>query len=287
MSKHFDFDLTKTLFISDLDGTLVGKGAEFPANLNLPNRINALTQRGVRLTYATARTIQTVRDILAGIHFTAPVALMNGVVIRDMNKGEYINAEYLTEKAVISLLTEMKKHGLIPFIYALHNGELSTSHIDGLNPYMTRFMEHRIQKYNKPFTRLARIEDAVCGDRSVIYVVMMDTYEKLLPVKELVDATPPLNCAFYKDSYETDIWYLEIFSANASKGAAVQRIRTITGAEKLVVFGDNRNDLPMFEASDFACAVENAPDEVKAAADLVIGSVDIGGVVEFLENLLL
>lgn len=285
MSKHLDFDLTKTLFISDLDGTLVGKGAEFPEKLDIPKRINALVNRGIRLTYATARTIQTVRDILAGIPFTAPVALMNGVVIRDMDKGEYLNAEYLTEDAVISLLTEMKKYGLIPFIYSLHNGELSTSHIDGLNPYMTAFMEHRIQKYNKPFTCLNRIEEAVCGDRSVIYVVMMDTYESLLPVKKLVDATPLLNCAFYKDSYETDIWYLEIFSANASKGSAVRWIKRMTGAETLVVFGDNRNDLPMFEASDFACAVENAPDEVKAAADLVIGSVDIGGVVGFLEKL--
>lgn len=285
MGKSFDFDVTKTLFISDLDGTLVGKGAEFPENLDIPKRINALSDRGIRLTYATARTIQTVRDILAGITFTAPVALMNGVVIRDMDKGEYINAEYMTEAAVISLLTEMKKHGLIPFIYALRDGELSTSHIDGLNPYMTDFMEHRIRKYNKPFTRLDRIEDAVRGDRSVIYVVMMDSHDKLLPVKELVDSNPVLNCAFYKDSYETDIWYLEIFSAAASKGAAVQRIKEISGAETLVVFGDNRNDLPMFAASDFACAVSNAPDEVKDAADLVIGSVDLGGVVEFLEKL--
>ena len=83
------FDLNKTLFVSDLDGTLLGAGAVFPEGLNLVDRINGLVGRGVNFTYATARTIQSVKDILCGIPFPSPVALMNGVVIRDMNRGEY------------------------------------------------------------------------------------------------------------------------------------------------------------------------------------------------------
>jgi hypothetical protein len=39
----------------------------------------------------------------------------------------------------------------------------------------------------------------------------------------------------------------------------------------VVVFGDNLNDLPMMEVADYAVAVDNAFDEVKAAADMVIG----------------
>ncbi len=279
------FNLEKTLFISDLDGTLLGKGAAFPEGFNLRTRINELTKKGLRLTYATARTIQTVKDILADITFTAPVALMNGVVIRDMNRGEYINAEYMTKETVLSLLSEMKEHHLSPFVYTLRNGELATSHIEGLNPFMTAFRDERIQKYNKPFTVIDRVEDTAKDDRSVIYVVMMDTYEALAEMYSLIRKNPALQCAFYKDSYAPGIWYLEVFSANASKGAAVRRIKEITGAEKLVVFGDNTNDLPMFAESDFSCAVSNASDEVKASADLVIGSAEEGGVINFLENL--
>ncbi len=285
MEQICDFDLTKTLFISDLDGTLLGKGATFPDGLRLQSRINTLTQKGIRLTYATARTIQTVKDILADICFTAPVALMNGVLIRDMNRGEYLNAEYMKEETVLSLLSEMKEHGLSPFVYTLRDGALATSHIDGLNPFMTAFRDERIRKYNKPFTTIDRIENAVTGDRSAIYVVMMDTYEALSEMHRLIQKNPSLQCAFYKDSYAPGIWYLEIFSAKASKGAAVRHIKELTGAEKLVVFGDNSNDLPMFAESDFCCAVENASEEVKAAADLVIGSAESGGVIDFIEKL--
>ncbi len=285
MKRSFDFDLKNTLFISDLDGTLLGKDAAFPEKLDIPRRINALVNSGIRLTYATARTIRSVKDILTGVPFIAPVALMNGVVIRDMNRGEYLNAEYLGEETVLNLLAEMKAHGLSPFVYALHDGELSTSHIDGLNPFMAAFREERIRKYNKPFTTIHHIEDAVKGDRSVIYVVMMDTYEVLSEIHSIVEGNPLLKSAFYKDSYAPGIWYLEIFSANASKGAAVRRIKALTGAEKLVVFGDNSNDLPMFRESDFACAVANASEEVREEADLVIGSAESGGVIDFLESL--
>ncbi len=279
-----DLSLGTTLFVSDLDGTLLGEGAVFPHGLDLVRRINALTERGVRLTYATARTIQTVRDILSGIRISAPVALMNGVLIRDMTEKRYLSAEYLTVPSARNILETMEEMGIAPFIYALRDGELSTSYTDRINPYMRSFMEERIRKYNKPFTRLERLSDGVTGEETVIYIVMIDSYATLLPVYRIIEADPTLRCAFYRDSYETDIWYLEVFSAKASKGEAIRHLRRMTGAETVVAFGDNRNDLPMFAESDIAIAVANAPEEVKGAADLVIGGVDEGGVVSFLEE---
>ncbi len=280
-----DFDLSKTLFVSDLDGTLLGEGAVFPRALALPRRINALVERGVRLTYATARTIQTVKDILAGIRFTAPVALMNGVLIRDMAAGEYLNAEYLDVSAARAVLDAMERESLFPFIYALRGGALSTAYTEGLNPYMRRFMEERIRRYNKPFTPIERLSDGVTREGEVIYLVMMESYEALLPIYRIIEADSRLKCAFYRDSYEPEVWYLEVFSANASKGAAIRHLKRMTGAETVVVFGDNGNDLPMFRESDFCCAVANAADDVRAAADLVIGGTEEGGVVAFLEQL--
>ncbi len=280
------FDLATTLFVSDLDGTLLGEGAMFPPGLDVPRRLNALTEQGLRLTYATARTIQTVKDILAEIRFpamAAPVALMNGVLIRDMGAGRYLNAEYLTAASARFILGEMETRGLFPFIYALRGDELSTSYTDGVNPHMRTFMERRIQKYRKPFTHLERLSDGVKGEGNVIYIVMMESYETLLPIYRIIENDTRLKCAFYKDSYEPEVWYLEVFSAKASKGAAIGHLKRMTGASAVVAIGDNRNDLPMFRESDFSVAVSNGAEEVKTRADLVIGSAEDGGVADFLE----
>ena len=79
------FDPAETLFVSDLDGTLLTPESTLPTGAVA--KIRALTERGVRLTYATARTIRSAAFILAGVPYTAPVSLMNGTFLRDMDRG--------------------------------------------------------------------------------------------------------------------------------------------------------------------------------------------------------
>ena len=62
------------------------------------------------------------------------------------------------------------------------------------------------------------------------------------------------------------------------------QLKEITGADEIVCFGDSDNDLPMFEVADRCYAVENAADEVKAAADGIIPSNDNYGVPLFIER---
>jgi hypothetical protein len=55
-------------------------------------------------------------------------------------------------------------------------------------------------------------------------------------------------------------------------------------ADRLTVFGDNLNDLPMMAVADVAVAVENALPEVKKAADIVIGTNQSDAVALYLEQ---
>ena len=52
----------------------------------------------------------------------------------------------------------------------------------------------------------------------------------------------------------------------------------------IVAFGDEINDLPLFESSDYAVAVANAAQEVKAAADSLTGSNINHGVLEWISK---
>ena len=83
-------NIRDVLFVSDLDGTLLEADASL--NSDTARRINALTQKGVRITYATARTVRSVSRILGEIDFSlsdVPVALMNGVLLRDMRQLQF------------------------------------------------------------------------------------------------------------------------------------------------------------------------------------------------------
>ena len=71
---------------------------------------------------------------------------------------------------------------------------------------------------------------------------------------------------------------------DAEKDKGVLKAKKFAGADKIVCFGDNINDLPMFKISDEGYAVGNALDEVKQIATAVIGSNDDDGIAKWLEK---
>lgn len=277
------FDPDDTLFITDLDGTLLTPDAVLPEGA--VEMIHDLYRRGVHLTYATARTIRSAAFILAGLPFPEPISLMNGVLMRDMNEGRYVESNLLSPEAVEQILS----CGGAPFVYTLtENGELFTAYRQLINEYMEDFLTERVDKYGKPFRQVEDFHILLKEKQKIIYCCYLDTDEHLRPIYEALsalrdaDGEPMVRCEYYHDHYRPGLWYMEVFSTGASKGNVCRRLRERTGRNVIVSFGDNNNDLSMFAESDYAFAVERAGDAVKAAANGIIpGEL---GVLEFIKN---
>ena len=71
----------------------------------------------------------------------------------------------------------------------------------------------------------------------------------------------------------------------ASKAQAALQLKQKLECDRLVVFGDGKNDIDMFEIADEADAVENAVNELKAVATGVIGSNENDGVAKYLQKI--
>jgi len=275
----------RTLFVSDLDGTLLTHDAKLPEGA--AERINALTEKGVMITYATARTVRSVAFILEEINFShegaAPVALMNGVLVRDMKEGRYIRSAILERTAAEKVFAAIRASGALePFVYAVDesspvDGDPLVTYYHGVaNDAMRDFMDERIRRFGKPFIRITTL-DEIAGD--IVYFAVIGDEDNIRRTAAEVGKIAGIRLTYYRDAYADDVWYLEIFDESASKKHALQFLRAYTGAERVVVFGDNYNDLPMFEEADAAVAVRNAVEDVKKAADFITGDV-----VEFIEN---
>ncbi|MBT8058847.1 MAG: HAD family hydrolase, partial [Gammaproteobacteria bacterium] len=86
-------------------------------------------------------------------------------------------------------------------------------------------------------------------------------------------------------AWEGNQWrWLDVHHSDASKGGAIRLMKDLLGVERVVCFGDNDNDLSMFEIADESYAPSNATDEIKAAATAVIGHHDDEGVARFLRE---
>ena len=270
----------KTLYISDLDGTLLNPNIKL--STNSISIINDLINQGLLFTVATARSIASVKPILEEVDISIPVVLMNGVCIYDLQSNDYVKIEALSQDSIHQLMMLIKEYHLKGFAYAIKNGVMSTYYEDLNTKALHDFYQERVDLYQKRFTQ---IDDfASLTTEPLIYFSLLDRYENLEHIYHQVEKIADLNCVFYKDNYSPDLWYLEIYSRFASKYHATSFLRSYLSTDQIVCFGDNRNDLPLFEASDRRIAVGNAVAELKAKADLVIGCNYEDGVATWLKQ---
>ena len=269
--------MEKTLYISDLDGTLMRSDqslSEFTVQT-----LNDLIERGMLISYATARSFQSASAVTRQIRFAVPVITRNGCVFADQREKKEIKILRFSEDEKRTLRRLLD--GVIDtigFVTAYFDGGMRKVYLDG--PLCPGFRSYVDDYAGDP--RMHPIHDPDrLFDGMVTYVTLIAEKEALQPVFERVKDAGPWECVFQKDTYSPYFW-LEICPPGATKANAVSALKKQLGCDKLVVFGDTKNDLSMFSAADLKCAVENADEEVKAAADVILPSNDEDGVARFL-----
>ena len=270
----------RTLYISDLDGTLLNKSAELSEYTE--KTLNRLIANGLHFSVASARTVASASKIMSGLQLRLPVVLMNGVVTYDMAAKSYVEKSPISEEVVLKILAVLKKFDVSGMMYRLTDAELMTYYESLEAEPIRTFVEERRNRYYKTFYHADSFFD-VPRDQ-IVYFTLPDTYDRLLRVREALDGIPGITAVLYRDVYSGTLWFLELFSTAASKKNAVGLLREKYGFDRIVGFGDNLNDLPLFEACDVRVAVANAVDEVRAAADYICDTNENDGVIKWIEE---
>ena len=260
-----------TLYVSDLDGTLLDTDRKVsPRSVSL---LNEAISGGALFSVATARTPATVSTLLSGVSCRQPLIVMTGAAIWDRDSNTYLHAAFHSEQAAARLLDVYRRHRLSSFIYTLgEDNLLHIYHIGPLSRLERQFIAERIDSPFKAFHIPDNGESELPGrlDRVLLFFCMRPTAE-VEPVYDEIRSFTDIRPVYYHDMYGDEIALMEVFCPEASKAAAVSRLAAIAGADRIVAYGDNVNDLPILEIADDAVAVANAVDEVKERADRSIG----------------
>lgn len=268
------------LFVTDLDGTLINSKREVP-NRSL-EILNKLIEKGVNFTVATARTPATAVEILQDLNLKLPVALMNGVLIYDTKELKYIDIKGIEKEAVNKVLDIFKAYNKNPLVYGVKDNHLWVYHKEFENIYEYNFYKERADKKLKTFVKVEDYNNSLKGS-NIINFVAFDNYEKIKAIAERVKCIEGITVNYYKDVYE-DCYFLEAYSSEASKANGIKYLSKYIEYSKVICFGDNLNDIPMFELANEAYSTANAAEEIKKIATDVIGSCEDNGVAEFLEE---
>lgn len=267
------------LIVFDLDGTLLNKSAEISAYTR--ETLSRLSDRGIAYTVATGRTLHASRSILEGNGFRLPQAYKNGVMIWDPETDVFSHQNFLTLSEVEHVLDAILAQRITPFIFTLEPGNRHAVYHPPLQTDVERQLAKDFsQRRGVDVLPAARMPAAA----DITNISALGIPAAIDAVEEMVLSEPDL-VAYAGTALEgAELKWIDIHHSEASKGGAVEILRSQLGASRVICFGDSDNDLSMFSCADECYAPENAKPQVIQAASAVIGHHDEDGIARFLRQ---
>jgi Cof subfamily protein (haloacid dehalogenase superfamily) len=275
-----------TLFVSDVDGTLVNRQAALSESTRV--RLAALLEQGMPFTVASARSVASLRVMLQGLTLRLPVVEYNGAFTTCLKTGARPFVRSLAAGVADHIFGLAVRHGLRPSVSTFdgHRDRLFAG--EPLNAGMQWYLDERVA-FRDP--RLTRTDDVRVGFRhQVVSLTFIATEAALSPLRDeiLQHHRERVRINFYENQYSPGWHWLTVHHQRATKAVAVLDLcdRLGVSPSALTVFGDERNDIPMFQIAGKAVAVGNAHRALKAVAHEIIGDHEQDSVVAYLERAL-
>ncbi len=255
----------KTLYVSDLDGTLLTSEKKI-SDYSLET-INKSVENGALFSVATARSFVSAHRLTKGLNINAPMVLMNGVFIYDKQKDEYLKYEKIEKESIHYIVKIFDKHKKGGRMFAFDGKKLI---VYTVGDNLRNFAEE--EDLENEYRKIVYVDDFMshCDDYPVVSFVLIDSFENLKDTFSDIRDNPAISPCFYQDIYHPENYWLEIYSGNVNKATAVEYVKKYLEADRLTVFGDNINDLPMLEKADNGVCVYNAVSVAKRKANTLL-----------------
>lgn len=265
-----------TIYVTDLDGTFLRSDTSLSDYT--VSTLNDLINNGVMFTYATARSFSSASPLVKKLDLRCPAVTFNGVFIVDPRTGERLAENGYSEKSRAVAMDFFLSENIAPLVYSHINGEERVSYLETRMENIRGYVDaRRGDKRLRPVKELKALFEGEPFYFTIINPDDIKTLDKIFTEENGFARN------VQKDTYDNYYWY-EIYNSTASKANAVLQVKQLVGADELVCFGDNLNDISMIKAADLGIAVANAHSELKKAADLIIESNDSDGVTRYIEK---
>lgn len=267
----------KILFL-DIDDTLLNRKREISDR----NReaIQRAVDAGHKVVICSGRPLLGVMPIVKDLGLTREgcyAISFNGAQIYDCYRQKTLLRKTLTMDQVRMLFEEAEKEGIHIQTYDEQDTVLVKEEDEEILSYC--------DKVNIAFRVEPHLPEALTAEPVKCLLLDLKSHERLEHFRKMIEERDEAVNLFFSNPS-----YLECVSAGISKGEAV---RWFCGymqvpIEDSVSAGDSENDLSMLEAAGVGCAMANATDACKAAADYITeADCDHSGVAEIIEKFLL
>ena len=223
--------IDKTLFLTDLDGTLLR--SDQTLSKYTTETLNRLISKGMLFSYATARSYATSSIVTAGLEAKFPVIVYNGTfVLENGTKRRLLSHAFSSDEAA-EILRTLTDFGVYPIVYAYE--EEAEKYF-----YCPRLISEETEAFLKTRRGDGRENEVDSADECLrgetFHFSCIDKPEKLLGAYERLKDR--FECVYYKEIYSGEQW-LEVHPKGVSKAKALTELKKLVGCERVVCFGES------------------------------------------------
>ncbi|OXM88004.1 HAD hydrolase family protein [Paenibacillus rigui] len=271
--------------LTDLDGTLLHPDATL-SKLSREVVTDAIRDGHV-ISYATARSYISSHAVAGEIHWRHPVVLYNGALLFDPVAKVKLDGAFLNTGITNQLIAFGKSFGLCPLLFALDHRDAERV----LHEPLRRSGDQQFRASRPGDPRFQELDELQCPDDfQTLILTYIGHFEELKPLYEAVKGkhADQVHIHMMPDGYLQDHYFLELSHPEANKRHGLRMWAKQVGCEpeQIIVFGDNLNDIGLFEAGGTKIAVGNAQPGLKAMADRIIEANSEDGVARYLQEVL-
>ena len=257
--------MTFKVIALDLDGTLLT-----PQKTILPESVLALQnarKSGAKVVIVTGRHHVAIHPFYQALELDTPAICCNGALLYDyLGKRVLASDPLLPDQArqLVALLDAHNVHGLVYAEEAMFNSE-STGHITRTETWARSLPENQRPVFKHVDSLGAATHNV---DKIWKFALTDSDIDKLKNFTQVVERKIGLTCEW---SWHDQV---DIAQTDNSKGKRLsQWVESQSLSMKdVIAFGDNFNDVSMLQSAGLGVAMGNASDEVKASANVVIGT---------------
>lgn len=263
--------LSDMILITDLDNTLLPDSLVISDN-DLKG-IDKLRSLGGDFTFATGRSHPLALPQARALKIYEPAIIYNGAVVYDFGKDGYlwstslpITSRYYVEQ-VLENFPDVAVEVLVgKDVHIIRNNEYEQQHV---------------KRENIKYTKSSLDELPPDGWTKVLFPQSPDNMERFAEFMLGLNAD---DVSFVSSSPI----FFEMLPSNISKSTAVTKMLELSGRmdKKVYAVGDYYNDLEMIRDADVGFAVADAPEEVRAVADIIVARCDDGGFSEVINYII-
>lgn len=268
----------KTLYVTDLDGTLLNTKDQIDEeSIQI---INGLVEQGMLFTYATARSLVSASVVTKGLSTKIPAIVYNGTFIMEPDSGKILSSNFFQQSHMEEVKRILTEHNIYPLVYSFSEGIervrwLVGSENEGMNRYFS------LRQGDKRFLPANSLEELYQGE--TFYFTCIGEQEGLQPAYEEISKSRAYHCTIQQELYRPEYWF-EIMPQGATKANAIKKLKKLWSCDRVVCFGDAINDVLMFLDSDECYAVSNAIPQLKEIGTGILGSNDENSVAKWLRD---